>query len=397
MLNYKTILIVFIVTGSYFSTYSQWILTDGLFGEEVLSLTTADNFVLAGSDKGLFRTSNNGNNWEHTELPYSTYTTLKAASDIFAGTSNRVYKSTNSGLNWIEAHNGMTNIYTNVFSFLYSDTKLYAATSTGVYVSYNNGNNWDSLNSGLNGNSIYSITENNNTLFTGTQSNGIYKSTNFGITWVQSGLTGNTIHHLISINNTVLAATNQGVYKSTDNGLSWLSSNNGIGVQSINKFYYTGNKLFAGTADGVYLSYNNGDSWIAFNYGIETRPVKAICSNTSYMFAGAFASGVWRRQLSEIGIETIGSSIPAKYELSQNYPNPFNPKTNLRLHIPNKTFVYLRVYNILGKEVETVINKELKPGIYAVSWDASMYPSGLYFIQLTAESFSVTRKMILVK
>ncbi|MCX6162543.1 MAG: T9SS type A sorting domain-containing protein, partial [Ignavibacteriae bacterium] len=83
--------------------------------------------------------------------------------------------------------------------------------------------------------------------------------------------------------------------------------------------------------------------------------------------------------------------------LSQNYPNPFNPTTNIRYALPRAGEVKLTVFNTLGKEVETLVNEHQSAGTYEVSFDASQYPSGVYFYRLTTDNFSDTKRMLLVK
>ena len=88
---------------------------------------------------------------------------------------------------------------------------------------------------------------------------------------------------------------------------------------------------------------------------------------------------------------------PGKYKLHINYPNPFNPETSIKFEIPQSSKVSLKIYDITGREVVTLVDRELKAGFYDVKWNASDYPSGVYFYKLTAGEFTETRKMILVK
>lgn len=100
---------------------------------------------------------------------------------------------------------------------------------------------------------------------------------------------------------------------------------------------------------------------------------------------------------SAIGIQQIGNEIPEKFVLEQNYPNPFNPVTKVKFQLPKVSFVTLKIFDILGREFETLLNKQLNPGIYEASLDASGYPSGIYFYKLETREFTETRKMVLVK
>jgi hypothetical protein len=94
---------------------------------------------------------------------------------------------------------------------------------------------------------------------------------------------------------------------------------------------------------------------------------------------------------------TTSKNIPQTYSLKHNFPNPFNPSTNIVYDIPSDGLVVLKVYDILGKEVKTLVNKYQKAGEYQVSFDASNLASGIYLYRLTSGSFSQTRKMILEK
>jgi len=88
---------------------------------------------------------------------------------------------------------------------------------------------------------------------------------------------------------------------------------------------------------------------------------------------------------------------PDEYNLAQNYPNPFNPTTTITFTLPKQDLVVLKVYNILGQEVATLINEVRNAGRYSKIFDASQLPSGVYIYKLTAGSFTESRKMILLR
>ena len=91
------------------------------------------------------------------------------------------------------------------------------------------------------------------------------------------------------------------------------------------------------------------------------------------------------------------NNIPVGYYLSQNYPNPFNPVTSIKYEIPISSLVTLKIYNALGMELTTLVNETKQQGSYEVTWDASNFPSGVYFYELTAGEFTERKKMVLVK
>ncbi len=98
-----------------------------------------------------------------------------------------------------------------------------------------------------------------------------------------------------------------------------------------------------------------------------------------------------------IGIIPGSSETVTSYSLSQNYPNPFNPVTTIKFQIPENTFATLKIYDVAGKEISTIVNENLSRGEYEYLWNANSFPSGIYFYRLETESYTQTRKMILVK
>jgi hypothetical protein len=140
-------------------------------------------------------------------------------------------------------------------------------------------------------------------------------------------------------------------------------------------------------------------------------------SNPLTPFNGQITDGYWRLHINDTvagdsgflrawcvvvgfncpigGIGTI--EVPNHYILKQNYPNPFNPSTTIKFGIPRSEVVKLVVYDILGREVRTLVNEMKTSGTYEVTFDASMLSSGVYFYKLETPSFSETKRMLLVK
>lgn len=89
--------------------------------------------------------------------------------------------------------------------------------------------------------------------------------------------------------------------------------------------------------------------------------------------------------------------MPAKFSLSQNYPNPFNPSTIIRYSIPSSEVVSLKVYNVLGQEIETLVGERQGAGNYEVNFNGDRFASGVYFCVLIAGTFTATKEMMLLK
>jgi hypothetical protein len=98
-----------------------------------------------------------------------------------------------------------------------------------------------------------------------------------------------------------------------------------------------------------------------------------------------------------IGIVNINTNIPDNFTLKQNYPNPFNPQTKIRFELKSALFTELKIFDILGREVKSLVKETLKPGEYEVSFNAVNMPSGVYFYRLNAGGFTDTKKMVLLK
>jgi hypothetical protein len=120
---------------------------------------------------------------------------------------------------------------------------------------------------------------------------------------------------------------------------------------------------------------------------------------------GCIIKGILYGDTSLVGIKPNSNKIPADFSLFQNYPNPFNPVTKIKFSIPPSRAAMgvtnLTIYDVLGREVTTLVNEQLSPGSYEVEWSAvgggSNCPSGVYFYKLITAEYTETRKMVLLK
>ena len=98
-----------------------------------------------------------------------------------------------------------------------------------------------------------------------------------------------------------------------------------------------------------------------------------------------------------VGIQPNSTLVPERFSLYQNYPNPFNPATMIKFDIRTSAFTQLTIFDALGREIETIVNEDLKPGTYSLTFDGSKYTSGVYFYRLISDRYTKTRGMILIK
>jgi hypothetical protein len=96
-------------------------------------------------------------------------------------------------------------------------------------------------------------------------------------------------------------------------------------------------------------------------------------------------------------VNEIGQATPSTYFLSYNYPNPFNPLTHISYSIPEYSKIQIKVFDILGNEIETLVNEHKTSGTYKITWNAAALPSGVYFCRLKTNGAVITKKMTLIK
>jgi len=367
-----------------------------------------------GNGGGVYLTTNDGNLWTYSGLtPKNIGSLAVLGTNIFAGTyADGIFLSVNNGGSWSAASSGLGS--GKVSALTVKGSNIFAgltnSTGAGVYYSTNNGTSWSAR--GLLNTDVFALAVNSNKIFAATNF-GIYYSTNDGANWVQTSVTTGNFLSLASSGTKVVAGGYNGViYMSTNSGTNWALANTGIPVCDINSLAFVGNSIFAGSGSqsaywGNYISTNTGASWSTKNEGLGwVPPVLAYMVTSTYIFAGTGAQVIRRNASEFIGIQNISTEIPSAYSLSQNYPNPFNPTTKIRFAIPNSVssphavggdLVLLKVFDINGREVATLVNESLAPGTYETTFDGSALSSGTYFYKLTIGAFTQTKKLTLLK
>jgi len=158
-------------------------------------------------------------------------------------------------------------------------------------------------------------------------------------------------------------------------------------------------EIFVATDSGIYRSTNSGDTWEATNTGLTLLATKGLCIDSAGVLFLGVAGQVFRS--SKTVVITSASEaytiVPQEFFLEQNYPNPFNPSTTLRFSLSRPGYVTLKVFNVLGEAVATLLDGQLNQGWYTERWDALDHPSGIYFCRLQVSRIVQTRKLVLIK
>lgn len=284
-------------------------------------------------------------------------------------------------------------------------------------------------------------------LLAGTLGGGIFISTNNGTNWNQTGLTGTNVYSIAVHETNLFAGTSDGVvFLSTDNGTNWIAANTGLTNANVRSLAVVSTNLFAGTYGNAvwrrplmelipveltsFTASVKPDGYVILNWStatelnnsifeIERRPVDGhfitigfiegrgtTTQPQDYSFVDNYVGpGTYCYRLKQIDFDgsfeyydEIMVDVPSiGFELNQNYPNPFNPSTKIKFSIPASEFVSLKVFDLLGNKVATLINEEKPAGNYEVELNGAGLASGVYFYRLKAGNLIKTRKLVLAR
>lgn len=290
-----------------------------------------------------------------------------------------------------------------------------AGYNPAIYISTNAGNNWslltlrDSLRDcagnfqwgGTNRNGFIKYNPFDTSFIYANGLNCVYVSTNSGYNFTR--LNVNWFRDLtFSYKDSVLYGFNSyRLYRSHDKGLHWDSAITQVNFLSLEVNPDFPNILYGGDSNGVYRSTNYGTNWYLYNNTFTPSKIvigvskDAGSQDTFYVVTNKNVYKVWASFL--VGEKSGSGLIPSVYSLGQNYPNPFNSSTVISYQLAVSSWIKLLIYDLLGREVTTLVNEQLKAGMYKVKFDAGGLPSGIYYYRMETENFTDTKKMIVIK
>jgi hypothetical protein len=391
---------------------------------------TFNSAWICGYNGTVLRSTNNGSIWQNVSgngipnniqlLTIAAFDNNNAVTAGNVGSNTYVYRTSNAGVTWTQVFsqtNGFIDAIDNSYGFMVGNP---VAGRWSLWKTTNSGANWDSTGMYLAqtgtetgwSNSLYRF---QNYIWFGTNNSRIYYSTNNGSNWsVQS--TGSEVNiyaiWFMYSDFTDGLAGGSTLMITSNGGTNW-NPQVSIGTGNFSGFtggLYPVNNItnlqltwYVRNDSKIYFSQMNATNWIVDftstagtysyikNIGIN-GPFFAVRNNGGITYHSAIT-----------GIQKISNEVPNKFSLLQNYPNPFNPTTKIKIDIPPFTkgglggFVQLKIYDLLGREVTTLINEQLKPGSYEAEWDGSNFASGIYFYSLVADEYTQTKKMVLIK
>jgi hypothetical protein len=400
------------------------------------------NNILATSNLKLFRSTNAGANWDSTTFPV----TLNSISfpdqntGYMTGSKGKIYKSTDKGATWYAQVTLTTDSLVDC-SFL-NTTNGYVIGYNGTLLKTTDGGG--SMGFTVSGTARY---EDNNQLITSgsvkafrlnTQTNQIMILDSTGIQTNGSYILNNVPTgdlYIGAVPNSsppadyVLTYYPSAIYYRDATILNPTENMTGIDIRAFRMSQVTTSNSVNGKVNSsvpvsplkdanVYAKSGNtfvgykttGSDGIYHINSVPTGTLKIIADRIGYR-SDSTTVNITRSNLDSVnfyltklttGVNPISNNIPDKYFLYQNYPNPFNPSTNIKYRVPsgsitNNSFTSLKVYNILGKEIAILVNEKQSPGTYEINFDASSLPSGIYFYKIITDSYSETKRMILIK
>lgn len=311
-------------------------------------------YLFAGTDYGVYRSNDDGATWTSASSGIPANSSLypvnvMAVKDtfLFAGTLNGIFRSTDNGTSWSEYISGLTNTY--IRSMLVAGTNVFAGTagtfSSGgeVFISNSNGASWLSASSGLPTTAyvgIDALLAVGSDIFAGIYGAGVYLSTNSGVSWSasNSGMSGANVWSMALKGTKVFAGTDNGVFVSADTCKTWTQVNTGLTTSGVRIYSLavSGSSIFAGEGNAInnnlgqiFLSQDDGANWSAINTGLSNAQVGGMTVSGSYVLAGTYQAGVWRRPLSdalpveleEFHADKIGSSVVVKWKTAGEIEN----------------------------------------------------------------------------
>ncbi len=382
--------------------------------------------TLVGQDGLIMRTVDGGATWEVQNpgitnvlnamdiYTYEEVTGINVTMMIAVGENGVLLKSVDNGLTW--------NVKANISTENLNDVAIYSADL--IYVCGNNGTLLRSIDFGETFEPVaIPVTTNLNSFtFSGPQTNltrinaivagdsgTILVSQNaYDWTAVNSSTTENLFAATFSGVNAICTGANGTIITSNDEGLSWVSSVSGVSTTIFDVKYLNILTAVASSENGVVLrTEDGGATWTAITTPVEADLFALNFANENVGISiGSEGTEIYSIDggltwLTGITANVLPANKKFDAKLSQNYPNPFNPSTLINYSIPDNSTVSIKIYDMTGREVRTLVNSYQAPGSYSVKFDAANLSSGIYFYVLRANSgkneITKTMRMILTK
>jgi hypothetical protein len=313
---------------------------------------------------------------------------------------------------WVQIVKPSSYISPKIFSMVAKDSNIFAAFEHYVGRTSDNGVTWTYSNPGVSGNvTVLSLAVKDSTLFAGTVMDGLFRSTNDGVTFVHTGLTIGYISSFVILGKTIIATSGvTGPYRSTDNGNTWALT--GGHPAHPGDFTAVGNRLFLGNGEGVFQSSDTGASWQLINTGLveysvtttagpsANSNVSKIVANNGYLFAGVSGDGIWRRPLSEvvsIGHQNLKNNFHEAFGFTTKLGSTIRSGEKMEFTIAHRSSVTLELFSSNGEKKSTLVKTVLSPGTHDIQFEGEGITEGVFFLRLKVAEKAITKRIIFIK
>jgi photosystem II stability/assembly factor-like uncharacterized protein len=421
---------------SHFSLIAQtyWVPQTSNISKQLWSVKAVDSSVVwACGDSGIvLRTTDGGDNWSLTTAPndnlncYSIEAinadTAWVVSTNNLGGNTALYKTINGGISWqIKQSSNLPSSFYNAVKFYDKNNGLLQGDPENgyftIYITDNGGETWIRIDStkipASDGSEEYGITNNlavsGNKAWFGTQNNfgkngRVFYSNDKGKSWSVIAPVDYDIISTIAFSTEligIIVYDNNNVAYTRDGGLTWTTTSSPL-YGSGSSFATSSSFILVGLTSS-YVSTDGGVTWAERETNITSSYLEAVSfANPSDGWAVGEKGVIlkWNGgSLPDVplsSIDNLSNTVP-RFELEQNYPNPFNPTTTIEYSIQERSNVIVKVFDLLGREITTLVNEEKIPGNYKVEFDAINLPSGVYFYRLETEKFYEIKKLVLLR
>ncbi|MCD6162893.1 MAG: T9SS type A sorting domain-containing protein [candidate division Zixibacteria bacterium] len=401
------------------------------------------DFTIVAARNGIYSSPDCGQTWDYIDIGYPIeHKALTVEFDeyypdnIYIATGSTTYppqgasgfyRTLNNGESWEFFNSGLPNdrFYIDIAISSYNEEarRFFLTSDQGLYFSDDFGESWTLYTYDIPVNMWYTVVEvaptDPNTIAVGDAINRVFISHDRGETWHQADdlpeiSEGEFIQdiefHPSDADHIYVSSYYLGLFESTDSGESWNNINNdmplpsapyhfvvsGISINPLNPQ----NMFISSNNIGVCQSHNGGQNWELFNAGLDSTcgvgEMMFAPGDTTKLYLATAMRSVWSITRTPTGIAVDDNILPLGISLS-NYPNPFNARTTISYNLQLPTDVAIDIYDILGRQVETLVNIKQTAGWHQVVWNAESAASGIYFYKLTADGNSDIQKMMLLK
>jgi photosystem II stability/assembly factor-like uncharacterized protein len=378
---------------------------------------------LLGTAENVIYSTNGGNTWNPSAGDFSNFnisdlSMRNSTTGYICGRFGIFWKTTDGGATWDTTKSlnpFFATYFCNGVDFIDDNTGFIAGGVSGIggntkiFKTTDAGSTWAEMTQSYGGPVGIKIDMVNATTGYECGTAHVQKTTDGGATWslVTAGLNTTAAYNGLSVvdaNNVFVSNSSAQIFATSDGGANWTNLNfpiTNIGTLFCTDWINANTGMVAGVFGLVGKTTNRGQSWqLSYTGGYTTMGIDMVHPDTAFAVCGNTAGAqVFKYTQGITGTITWNNETPSEYSLEQNYPNPFNPSTTIKFSIPKAGVVSLKVFDITGREVKTLINGlSITSGVVTYDFDASELASGIYFYSLFVDNSRIdTKKMVLVK